>query len=161
MHFGKLLLFQAGFIISIIVFEIQVQVALVNVFNLCVNAFSFWGRSGLVERLPNPVTSWFVITQFWIPKFSNLPVSLFIQNMYQKQCWLLGCLVQVLRNPSENEVNNRKGITPDIEQLIDHISATNLIHHYVAATYCTVGIYNLTSPESLSITLPLQHWAHE
>ena len=77
--------------------------------------------------------------------------------MYQKQCWLLGCLVQVLRNPSENEVNNRKGITPDIEQLIDHISATNLIHHYVAAIYCTVGIYNLASPESLSITLPLQH----
>jgi len=41
MHFGKLLFLRAGFVILIIAFEIQVQVALVNVFNLGVNAFRF------------------------------------------------------------------------------------------------------------------------
>ena len=161
MHFGKLLFLRAGFVISIIAFEIQVQVALVNVFNLCVNAFRFWGRSGLVERLPNPVTSWFVITQFWISKFSKLPVSLFIQNMYQKQCWLLGCLVQVLRNPSEKKVHDRKVTC----QISSNLSITHQLPIWFITTsqlpICTVGINNLSSPESLSITLPLQHWTHE
>ena len=41
-------------------------------------------------------------------KFQSVgpPLFLFIQNLYQKQCWFLGRLVQVLWNPPEKIVNH-------------------------------------------------------